>query len=153
MCCASVAHANRKPLPTCPRSSSCCIVTTCHTRASRITSSRPEFADGQLVGCAGSELHGSAALLRSVAVNAEQRSCGVGAQLVKAQLEAAKNLNATRVSLLTTTANTHFPRFGFAIVQHCTLAVTLNDSLELRGACPDSAICLHLSLEQRIYFV
>ena len=94
-----------------------------------------------------------AALLRSVAVNAEQRSSGVGAQLVRAQLEAAKNLNATSVSLLTTTANTYFPRFGFAIVQRCTLPVTLNDSLELRGACPDSAICLHLSLEQRIYFV
>ena len=47
-----------------------------------------------------------AALLRSVAVNAEQRSSGVGAQLVRAQLEAAKNLNATSVSLLTTTANT-----------------------------------------------
>ena len=65
-----------------------------------------EFADGQLLGYAGSELHGSAALLRSVAVNAEQRSSGVGAQLVRAQLEAAKNLNATSVSLLTTTANT-----------------------------------------------
>lgn len=113
----------------------------------------PEFADGQLVGYAGSELHGSAALLRSVAVNAEQRSSGVGAQLVRAQLEAAKNLNATSISLLTTTANTYFPRFGFAIVQRCTLPVTLNDSLELRGACSDSAICLHLSLEQRIYFV
>ena len=129
------------------------MATTYLTLASRITSSRPEFADGQRVGCAGLELHCSAALLRSVAVNAEQRSCGVGAQLVKAQLEATRGLNATSVSLLTTTANTYFPRFGFAIVQHCTLPVTLNDSLELRGACPDSAICLHLSLEQRIYFV
>ncbi len=110
-----------------------------------------EFAHGRLVACAGLELHGAAALLRSVAVSADQRSSGIGARLVKAQLEMARDLKATSVSLLTTTAETYFPRFGFEIVSRSTLPPTLNDSLELRGICPDSAIAMHLSLEQRIY--
>ena len=110
-----------------------------------------EFDDQhRLIGCAGLELHGTSALLRSVAVNADQRSSGLGARLVKAQLEAARGLHATSVSLLTTTAETYFPRFGFEIVPRSKLPAELNNSLELRGACPDSAICLHLSLEQRI---
>ena len=75
-----------------------------------------EFGDGRLIGCAGLEVHGAAALLRSVAVSADQRSSGLGAQLVRAQLEAAKSSHATSVSLLTTTAETYFPRFGFAVV-------------------------------------
>ena len=110
-----------------------------------------EFGDGRLIGCAGLEVHGAAALLRSVAVSASQRSSGLGAQLVRAQLEAAKNSHATSVSLLTTTAETYFPRFGFEIVPRSKLPAELNNSLELRGACPDSAICMHLILEQRIY--
>ena len=110
-----------------------------------------EFADGRLIGCAGLELRGSAALLRSVVVNADQRSSGLGARLVKAQLGAAVNLHAISVSLLTTTTEASFPRFGFAVVPRSKPPAALNDSLELRGACPDSAICLHLSLEQRIY--
>ena len=111
-----------------------------------------EFNDQhRLIGCAGLELHGAAALLRSVAVNADQRSSGLGTRLVKAQLEAARGLNASSVSLLTTTAETYFPRFGFAVVPRSALPIALKDSLELRGACPDSAIALHLNLEQRIY--
>ena len=104
-----------------------------------------EFADRELIGCAGLELHGSAALLRSVAVNANQRSSGLGARLIKAQLEAARGLQATSISLLTTTAETYFPRFGFEIVPRSKLPAELQDSLELRGACPDSAICMHLN--------
>ena len=124
------------------------MVITCLTLASQITLSFIlEFADGQLVGCAGLELHGSAALLRSVAVNADQRSSGLGAQLVKAQLGAALSLHAISVSLLTTTAAAYFPRFEFAVVPRSKLPAALNDSLELRGACPDNAIWMHLSLE------
>lgn len=106
-----------------------------------------EFADGQLIGCAGLELHGISALLRSVAVSLDQRSSGLGARLVNAQITVARDLGATSVSLLTTAAETYFPRFGFAIVPRSMLPPALSDSLELRGACPDSAICMHRSLE------
>ena len=106
-----------------------------------------EFAGQQLIGCAGLELYGSAALLRSVAVDATQRSSGLGARLVRAQLEVARGFDATRISLLTTTAEAYFPRFGFGVVPRSELPTELQNSLELRGACPDSAVALHLSLE------
>ena len=79
-------------------------------------------------------------------MNADQRSSGLGARLVQAQLGAALSLHATSVSLLTTTAEAYFPRFGFAVVPRLKLPAALNDSLELRGACPDGAIAMHLSL-------
>ena len=106
-----------------------------------------EFNDGQLIACAGLELHGTSALLRSVAVSTSQRSSGLGARLVKAQLEAARALEATSVSLLTTTAEMYFPRFGFEIVPRSTLPTELDNSLELRGICPDSAVAMHRKLE------
>ena len=105
-----------------------------------------EFAGQQLIGCAGLELHGSAALLRSVAIDANQRSSGLAARLVRAQLEAARGFDATSISLLTTTAEAYFPRFGFAVVPRSMLPAELQNSIELRGACPDSAIAMHLSL-------
>ena len=106
-----------------------------------------EFMGQQLIGCAGLELHGSAALLRSVAVSANQRSSGLAARLVNAQLEAARGFDATSISLLTTTAEAYFPRFGFAVVPRSKLPTELQNSLELRGACPDSAVAMHLSFE------
>ena len=88
-----------------------------------------EFADGRLIGCAGLELRGSAALLRSVVVNADQRSSGLGAQLVRAQLEAARGLHVISVSLLSTTAEMYFPRCGFLVAPRSKLPAELNNSL------------------------
>lgn len=46
------------------------------------------------------------------------------------------------VSLLTTTAETFFPRFGFEAVPRDVLPRALQSSAEFRGACPDSAIAM-----------
>jgi amino-acid N-acetyltransferase len=105
-----------------------------------------EFDGERLVGCAGLEVWGRAGLLRSVAVHPEYRSRGIARRLVRALLEQARRRGLKSVSLLTTTAEGYFPRFGFVRVERAELPAALQTSEEFRGACPDSAAALHLTL-------
>jgi amino-acid N-acetyltransferase len=91
----------------------------------------------QLLGTASLERHGDAVLLRSVAVRADQRGRGVGAELVRAALAAAGPRRP--VALLTETAAGWFPRFGFHPVERAALEPALAASAELAGACPATA--------------
>lgn len=97
-----------------------------------------------LVGCAGLEVHGSAGLLRSVAVDERYRSEGLGAKLTEGMLELAQQKDLTSVSLLTETAQHYFPKFGFVEVARNQLPQSLWESAEFKGACPDSAVAMIL---------
>ena len=50
--------------------------------------------------------------------------------------------------LLTTTAEDYFPRFGFEVIDRSEADERLKESAEFRGACPDSAVCMRLSLDR-----
>ena len=97
-----------------------------------------------LLGCAGLERHGpadqQAYLLRSLAVRPEARGTGVGAALVAAALDAVPA--GRPVALLTETAATWFPRFGFRPVPRADLDPALAGSVELTTACPQTAQAL-----------
>jgi len=97
-------------------------------------------AGGHVVGTASLERHGDALLLRAVAVAAGLRGSGIGAELVAAALAAADGIGS--VALLTETAASWFPRFGFAPVERAALDPALGASAELRGACPASAMAM-----------
>jgi amino-acid N-acetyltransferase len=99
-----------------------------------------------LLGCAGLEIHGQAGLLRSVAVNASHQSNGIGSSLVKSILEYARTRQLSSAFLLTETAQTYFPRFGFKRITRAEIPASLQASEELRGACPDSAVVMMLEL-------
>jgi amino-acid N-acetyltransferase len=107
---------------------------------------RPRFAvadqEGRVIGCAGLEVHGSAALLRSVAVDPEWRGHGIGEALVRAILDSAAECALDPVVLLTTTAPEWFLRFGFEIARRQSIPGALLDSAEFRGACPDTAVVM-----------
>lgn len=96
----------------------------------------------RLVGCGALEFHADAALLRSLAVDVATRGYGVAGQLVERLLALAAERGVYSVSLLTTTAETFFPRFGFEAVPRDVLPRALQSSAEFRGACPDSAIAM-----------
>jgi amino-acid N-acetyltransferase len=98
--------------------------------------------DGKIIACAALERHGDDGLVRSVAVHSSARGQKIGDQLVRALLSSGRGLKS--VSLLTTTADTWFPRFGFQRVDRASLPAALNDSAELRGACPASAVAMML---------
>jgi N-acetylglutamate synthase-like GNAT family acetyltransferase len=102
--------------------------------------------DGPVIAVAGLERYGRVGLLRSVAVMADGTGKGLGAALVRALLDRARENGVGEVYLLTTTAADWFPRFGFTGVRREALPEVLNASEELRGACPSSAVAMWLAL-------
>lgn len=69
--------------------------------------------DGKLVGCAGIELYGEAAVLRSVMVDPSLRGTGEGERMIWRALDYAREGGTKRCYLFTMTADAYFPRFGF----------------------------------------
>ncbi len=103
-------------------------------------------ADGAVVGCAAVEPYGSAALLRSVAVDPKFRGEGLGQRLTEAALRLARERGAREVYLLTETAAEFFPRFGFQPVDRAAIPDSVKASAELVSACPVSALAMRTSL-------
>jgi len=68
---------------------------------------------GTLLGCAGIERYGDAAVLRSVVVDASLRGSGEGARMTEHALAFARDDGARRCYLFTMTASEFFSRFGF----------------------------------------
>lgn len=102
---------------------------------------------GRLVGVAGLEVYGQDGVLRSVAVDPALRGRGVGARLSERVIADARGAGLRRVYLLTTTAETYFPRHGFRIIPREDAAPEVQGSVEFREACPQSAIAMVLDLE------
>lgn len=102
---------------------------------------------GAIVGAIGLELFGEAALLRSAVVAETIRGAGLGARLVENILEHASDRSVRSVYLLTTTAKDYFPRFGFVRIERADVPMTVRESVEFRGACPESAVVMMRILE------
>ncbi len=66
-----------------------------------------------MVGCAGLEVYGEAALLRSVVVAPERRGRDEGRRLVEASLDEARQRSVRRVYLFTMYVDAFFRRLGF----------------------------------------
>lgn len=99
-----------------------------------------------IVGAAGVEVYGRVALLRSVVVAPAWQGYGVGRALAGEILSRARARNIDNIFLLTTTAENFFPSFGFQRIEREDIPPELEQSAELRGACPASAIVMKLSL-------
>ena len=67
----------------------------------------------KVVGCAGLEVYGDAALLRSVVVAPDQRLRDEARRLVEASLDKARQRSVQRVYLFTMYADAFFRRLGF----------------------------------------
>lgn len=104
--------------------------------------------DGAIAGVAGVERYGDAALLRSVAVSASVRGTGLGALLTAQALESAAAGGARSVYLLTTTAESYFPRHGFVLTDRASVPAAVRESVEFTRACPSTAAVMVLSLEE-----
>ena len=103
-------------------------------------------AAGDIVGTIGLERYPPYGLLRSAAVAEEWKGKGVGRSLVNALLDDARAREVAAIYLLTTTAENYFPAFGFTRIARGNVPPELLASEEFRGACPDSAIAMELSL-------
>ncbi|HUQ48667.1 MAG TPA: arsenic resistance N-acetyltransferase ArsN2 [Gemmatimonadaceae bacterium] len=129
----------------------CKLLETSHLPVEGVTESFDNFilAEGNgihVVGAAGLEIYGRVALLRSVVVASGWQGYGVGRALTGEILSRARERGITDVYLLTTTAEQFFPSFGFVKVDRPVVPEELQQSPELRGACPSSATVMRLSL-------
>jgi N-acetylglutamate synthase-like GNAT family acetyltransferase len=102
-----------------------------------------------IVGCAAVEIYADGALLRSVAVAPAARGHGVGERLTEAAIALARSLRTPAVYLLTTTAESYFPRFGFVRSTRDLIPTGVQQSVEFRSACPASAIVMRKVLNER----
>jgi amino-acid N-acetyltransferase len=103
-------------------------------------------AGARVVGVAGVEVHGPDALLRSVAVAPEARGTGLGSALTRRALADARSRGVAVVYLLTTTAESFFPRFGFEPIARSLVPPRVQGSREFQGACPSSAVAMRATL-------
>jgi amino-acid N-acetyltransferase len=101
---------------------------------------------GRLVGTAALEVYGRDALLRSVAVDAATRGTGLGQRMTRAALERARQSGVSRVFLLTETAATFFPKFGFTSIERSSVPDSIRGTVEFVSACPASAHVMVLEL-------
>jgi amino-acid N-acetyltransferase len=101
---------------------------------------------GGLVGTAGLERYGAAALLRSVVVAPGARGTGLGAALVGRIIADSAAQGVGDLYLLTTTAEHYFPRHGFTRIAREAVPEPVQASIEFRGACPASAAVMHRRL-------
>lgn len=98
----------------------------------------------KLIGCGGAEAYPTAALIRSIAVDPEYRSHGVGRRLVRQLLDRLASRGLREFYLLTTTAEDYFARRGFRKIDRDEIHPQLMASRELQDACPASATCMRL---------
>lgn len=118
---------------------------------SDLSTARAEFVIAssaeQIVGIGALEHFGDAALLRSVAVEPQQRESGVG-RLIVAELERrAQTAGITELILLTLTARDFFGRLGYSTKDRGQAPPAVRNSAEFRSLCPASAVCMAKSLE------
>jgi len=94
---------------------------------------------GDIIGCAGVEIHGACGLLRSVAVIPHRRGEKTGEKLVTNRLDWARSRGITAVYLLTDAAENYFVRLGFERIDRTTAPVEIRASHEYSVMCPETA--------------
>lgn len=86
------------------------------------------------------------ALLRSTAVTDSWRGRGLGRQLVQRAIAEAEARGIEALYLLTTTAESYFPSFGFSRVSRDDVPAEIRATDEFAGACPAWATVMSLCL-------
>ncbi len=104
------------------------------------------ISNGEVVGCAGAEVYGTVALLRSVAVASGLHKKGIGRLLVERMIQEARSRDIASLHLLTVTAPEYFANYGFKRGKIEEAPVALKASAEFQGACPACAAFMSLQL-------
>ena len=90
-------------------------------------------------GIVGIEMHGSVALLRSLAVRTSCRGNGCAKELIMmAEMHAGK-LGAQEIYLLTNTAEGLFASQGYSVIARDKVPSEIKETTEFSSICPDNA--------------
>jgi amino-acid N-acetyltransferase len=101
---------------------------------------------GLVIGTVGLEHSGSSAVIRSLAVEANQRGRGIGKKLTQHIIKVAQGLNVGELGLLTTTAEGFFSAEGFQQVKGTEIPAFIQATKEYQIYCPSSAVCMTRTL-------
>jgi amino-acid N-acetyltransferase len=93
-------------------------------------------------GVVGVELHGTDALLRSLAVAPASRGRGCAAALVKRAERHAREQGARRIHLLTTGAADFFAHLGYKRVDRGEAPGNIRSTSEFSTLCPASSVLM-----------
>ncbi len=106
---------------------------------------------GEIIACAGLEIHGKVGLLRSVAVRKERQGQGLGRILINRLLDTVRKRGIKRIYLLTETAPHFFSKMGFQRIERNAVDPTLQKSEGFTHCCPCSSIAMirHLNTEEK----
>lgn len=104
--------------------------------------------DGAIIGVEGIEVYADDGLLRSAAVDPAWRGRGVGDALTRNRIDWARHSGLRALYLLTTTAGSYFPRFGFVAESRDVAPAGIRASREFAEACPSTAQFMKLPLSE-----
>jgi amino-acid N-acetyltransferase len=97
---------------------------------------------GGLAGVVGLEPRGRTALLRSLAVRADARGYGLGADLLAHAESQAAALGVDALYLLTTTAERFFAARGYATTTRDAAPPEIQATAEFAELCPSNSVCM-----------
>ncbi|WP_197383742.1 GNAT family N-acetyltransferase [Ralstonia pseudosolanacearum] len=96
--------------------------------------------------CAGLEVYGTDALLRSVTVTPALRNTGLGRALVGIAERDAVAIGVQRLFLLTTSAADYFSRIGYQLCDRSVAPLAVQTTSQFSGLCPSTAVCMSKEL-------
>ena len=82
-----------------------------------------------------------------MAVDPGYQSEGLGGRLAGTVIATARQAGLRRLYLLTETAVDYFPRWGFERIPREEASEAVQESVEFREACPESAVAMVLDLD------
>lgn len=105
--------------------------------------------EGRLVAVAALEDHGTAGLLRSVAVTPDRQGWGLARYLTNALIERARGRGLAAVYLLTKDAQRYFERHGFRPISRAEVRPAVQASPQFKGEACASATAMVLDLMEQ----
>lgn len=96
-----------------------------------------------IIGCVGLEIHGTSALLRSLAVSRAGRRQGAGRQLIEHVIRHAGLKGVADMYLLTTDAAGYFDRFGFVRIARSHVPEAIKETSQFKSQTCSSATVMH----------
>ncbi|AWV00015.1 GNAT family N-acetyltransferase [Burkholderia sp. JP2-270] len=125
------------------------LLDTCRLPASDLTARSLDgfhvaVRDAAIVGVAGLEQTGDAALLRSVAVNPRPNASGLGTRLIDASVALAQTRSLRALYLIPNdeAARTFFARRGFTQIERNDIPELIRSLPEFTHLCPQTHPCL-----------
>jgi UDP-N-acetylmuramate: L-alanyl-gamma-D-glutamyl-meso-diaminopimelate ligase len=104
-------------------------------------------SEGQVVACVSLEVYGEEAILRSLAVDPEQRGNGFGWMMADTAIEHARWRGVRRIYLLTETASDFFAaKHGFRVVDRSTVSPAVASSPTFRSSTDSKFVAMRLDM-------